>query len=129
MVCHAIFSNISAISWRSGLLVDEIGVSEWGRLPCSLSHDLKHSVPFLVCTLWVQIPPRGGVHNFFKHMLTCWHMKSSCYIWNLSSIFHKSYFIFRLGEWCVTPFSAIFQLYRQHVNICLKNAYFRMFTC
>jgi len=49
---NAIFNNISVISWRSVLLVDETGVTGENHRPASshwqcLSHDVVSSTPCL----------------------------------------------------------------------------------
>ena len=50
MLYNATFNNISAITWRSALLVDEIGVSEENHRPVAshwqtLSHNVVSSTP------------------------------------------------------------------------------------
>ena len=45
MVVNATFNNISAISWRSALMVEEIGVPEENHRPATgLSQSLSHTV-------------------------------------------------------------------------------------
>jgi len=89
MVFNATFNNISVISWRSVLLVEERGVSAASHWQ-TLSHNAVSSTPRLSgiqthsdsSTFWRVVPHSGESHISISLELNCLFIKAFIYSTN-----------------------------------------------
>ena len=99
MVFNAIFINISVISWRSVLLVEETGENHWP-----------------VASHWQTLKTvEGGMtvkpvlsDNIRQAIALIWLLSTN--LWSVRPC--NSDLLLRVSIWCLTPLSTIVQLYR-----------------